>query len=190
MIIGGIYGRLLRVLHLSRFSSDHRSILLVTDSTHASPKKPVFQYLVAWQSNSEFEPLLTAAWKSDISIVQNINNFQGLEKVNESSSVPALIDLAKLRDELSETLQQEELLWFQRAHTEWIKDGDRNTKYYHHATKSRHRQKVVDFFKKVFFSSSVTGWDIRGKFPPLSACDVMRLTASMGADEVRKPFSL
>ncbi|KAK8627946.1 hypothetical protein V6N13_063661 [Hibiscus sabdariffa] len=98
----------------------------------------------------------------------------GLEKVNERSLVPLLTELeAKLKDELSKTLGQEEVLWFQRARTDWIKDGDRNTKYCHRISKAKQRQnlclvlkiengqwcsdqplirrKVVEFFKTVFY---------------------------------------
>ncbi|KAK8666144.1 hypothetical protein V6N13_006296 [Hibiscus sabdariffa] len=52
------------------------------------------------------------------------------------------------------------------------------------------RQKVVEFFKKVFSASSITGWDFHGCFPSLLTCDVMRRTdamrrtAAIGDDEV------
>ncbi|KAL4323711.1 hypothetical protein GQ457_11G030340 [Hibiscus cannabinus] len=183
----------------------------------------------------KFEPLLNAVWKSENSIVQNINEFQsratqwnrnsfghigqrkrkllarirGLERVNENLVVPYLSDLeAKLKDYLSETLRQEEMLWFQRARTEWIRDGDRNTKYYHRITKTRHRKKmctmlkldnghwcsdqslirqeVVKFFKEVFLSSSVRAWDGNGLFSPLSEVDVANLMAAVKDDEVRE----
>ncbi|KAL4366343.1 hypothetical protein GQ457_05G016040 [Hibiscus cannabinus] len=157
------------VLHLSRFGSDHRPILLITDNASVAPRKPLFRYLAAWQADGGFESMLSSAWKSDNSIVHNLRVFQakaskwnkdsfghigrrkrkllgrirGLEKVNETAANPHLIELeAKLRDELSDTLRQEQALWYQRARTEWIKDGDRNTKYYHRVTKAKHRQKV------------------------------------------------
>ncbi|KAK8563500.1 hypothetical protein V6N12_035646 [Hibiscus sabdariffa] len=41
------------------------------------------------------------------------------------------------------------------------------------------RQKVVEFFKKVFSASSITGWDFHGCFPSLLTCDVMRRTDAM-----------
>ncbi|KAL4323405.1 hypothetical protein GQ457_11G021940 [Hibiscus cannabinus] len=196
------------VLHLSRFGSDH--------------------------PNGEFEMLLTASWKSGNTIVQNLNEFQiqasqwnrdsfghigrqkrillarirGFEKVNETSVVPHLIELeAKLKDELSETLRKEEVLWFQKAQTNWIKDVDRNTKYYHRITKSKHRQKfrlmlklddgqwcsdqslirgkVVEFLRCFFLSSTVRSWDIHGKFPPLPDLEVRRIMEAVRDDEVR-----
>ncbi|KAK8683493.1 hypothetical protein V6N13_039552 [Hibiscus sabdariffa] len=222
----------LKVIHLSRFGSDHRPVLLLTDPTSVRPRTPMFRYLAAWQSNEEFEALISAVWKSENSIVQNISVFQsratqwnknsfghigqrkrnllarirGLERVNENSVVPFLSDLeAKLRDDLSETLRQEEMLWFQRARTEWIRDGDRNTKYYHRVTKTRQRKKmctmlkldtgqwcsdqsiirqeVVKFFKGVFLSSSVQDWDGNGSFNSLSEIDVANLMVAVQDEE-------
>ncbi|KAL4332004.1 hypothetical protein GQ457_07G003470 [Hibiscus cannabinus] len=107
-------------------------------------------------SHVEFQLMFTRVWNSDDQIVRNISNFQaaasvwsrdsfghigrrkrtlmarirGIEWVNEASSVYHLQELEnKLKRELNEVLKQEEILWFQRAHTEWINDGDRNTNY-------------------------------------------------------------
>ncbi|XP_074292351.1 uncharacterized protein LOC141619220 [Silene latifolia] len=41
---------------------------------------------------------------------------------------------AKLRKELDEVLAQEEILWYQKSRLEFIKDGDRNTSYFHVST--------------------------------------------------------
>ncbi|XP_074266599.1 uncharacterized protein LOC141589876 [Silene latifolia] len=41
---------------------------------------------------------------------------------------------AKLRRELDEILAKEELLWYQKSRMEFIKDGDRNTTYFHVST--------------------------------------------------------
>lgn len=40
----------------------------------------------------------------------------------------------KLRRELDDILHEEEMLWFQKSRMEAIKDGDRNTKFFHLAT--------------------------------------------------------
>ncbi|KAL4362551.1 hypothetical protein GQ457_04G013570 [Hibiscus cannabinus] len=61
---------------LKQLGSDHRPILLVTDSLGAVKRSPSFKYLAAWQSHGGFEEMLAGSWKSDLSIVKNIANFQ------------------------------------------------------------------------------------------------------------------
>ena len=49
----------------------------------------------------------------------------------------------ELQLELDQLLKKEELKWFQKARTEWITKGDRNTKYYHlKATMRKKRNKI------------------------------------------------
>lgn len=39
-----------------------------------------------------------------------------------------------LRKEMDEVLDQEEMLWFQKSRLDAIKDGDKNTRYFHLST--------------------------------------------------------
>lgn len=79
-----------------------------------------------------------------------------------------------LRKQLDEVLEQEELFWYQKSRENWIKSGDRNTKFYHAASKvhqAKNRQQnlwdpatketisnedseklILDHFKKIFTS--------------------------------------
>lgn len=79
---------------------------------------------------------------------------------------------AKIRKDLEEVLYQEELLWYQRSREEWITSGDKNTNYYHAATRVRRatnkihalrndngvletderhvKEQVLNFFKDIF----------------------------------------
>lgn len=45
-----------------------------------------------------------------------------------------------MRIDLEENLKQEELIWYQQSREEWIRLGDKNTKYYHIATRVRKAQ--------------------------------------------------
>lgn len=45
--------------------------------------------------------------------------------------------------ELEEILNQEELFWYQIASPEWLKFGDRNTKFFHLATVIRKRKNAI-----------------------------------------------
>ena len=42
--------------------------------------------------------------------------------------------------ELEEVLTQEEMLWFQKAHAQWVQFGDRNTKFFHTKVIVQHRR--------------------------------------------------
>lgn len=50
----------------------------------------------------------------------------------------------RLKEERSEVLLQEELLWRQKMRTEWLKCGDRNTKIFHTITLTRRRRNRIE----------------------------------------------
>lgn len=54
---------------------------------------------------------------------------------------------AKLCKELDEVLEQEEILWYQKARIEWIKDGDRNTTFFHLSTIIRRWRNKISALK-------------------------------------------
>lgn len=63
-------------------------------------------------------------------------------KIGFSSSQWA-IDLEKrLRAELEEVLNQEQVLWFQKSRASFLIDGDRNTKFYHLSTVIRRTNRI------------------------------------------------
>ena len=74
-----------------------------------------------------------------------INRIEGIQCKIQSGWNPFLEDLeAQLQKELHETLQQEEVLWYQKCRGEWIRNGDRNTRYYHtKAIVRRRRNKII-----------------------------------------------
>ncbi|CAK8578884.1 unnamed protein product [Lathyrus sativus] len=53
----------------------------------------------------------------------------------------------KLQKELNYILGKEEIMWHQRSITEWLKGGDRNTKYYHFKTINRRRRNRITVLK-------------------------------------------
>ena len=45
--------------------------------------------------------------------------------------------------EIGEFLEQEELMWRQRAKMHWLKEGDKNTCFFHECVKQRRRRNFI-----------------------------------------------
>ena len=55
----------------------------------------------------------------------------GVQKALENKPIHSLYRLeTKLKQKLEEILSQEELLWYQKSHRDWIRYGDRNTSFF------------------------------------------------------------
>ena len=68
----------------------------------------------------------------------------GIQKVLMQPKNKHLLKLErKLKKDLEVTLNQEEMLWFQRSREEWIASGDRNMKYYHAAIAIRKHKNTI-----------------------------------------------
>ncbi|XP_028068804.1 uncharacterized protein LOC114271378 [Camellia sinensis] len=50
----------------------------------------------------------------------------------------------QLCSEIDELLEREETLWCQRARANWLKEGDRNTSFFHSKALQRHKKKRID----------------------------------------------
>ncbi|GAU41583.1 hypothetical protein TSUD_271920 [Trifolium subterraneum] len=73
-----------------------------------------------------------------------LSRLNGIQKSSNYGYSIFLENLEKeLQDQLAVTLYQEEYLWFQKSRSEWVSDGDRNTKYYHSKTIVRRRRNKI-----------------------------------------------
>ncbi|OMO76410.1 hypothetical protein COLO4_25567 [Corchorus olitorius] len=55
----------------------------------------------------------------------------------------------KVRTEMIEILEQEQLLWLQKSRSNWIVQGERNTKFYHTVTNRRRaRNKITNILRQ------------------------------------------
>lgn len=48
---------------------------------------------------------------------------------------------------MDELLEIEEIYWRQRSRAVWLKDGDKNTKYFHHKANQRNRRNAINQIK-------------------------------------------
>lgn len=186
---------------LPQHGSDHNPLLLSCDKFKVSRAK-LFYFQAAWMNHPEYESLVQSSWtkttggvniKLDAvrkqSLIFNRETFgnifkrkrqieariNGVHQELDSFPTSTLITLERdLQEQYSAVLKEEELLWFQKSRENWIKFGNRNTKFYHAQTVVRRRRNYVtglqidgtwcydaetlkrgasQFFKKLFLSS-------------------------------------
>lgn len=66
-----------------------------------------------------------------------------LQKIDRTEEIVG--EIRQIEDELDTVLRAEETMWFQRSRALWLKDGDRNSKFYHQkATLRKHRNTIKE----------------------------------------------
>ena len=146
------------VLHLSKFSFDHRPILVRFDKDNKRHlgNKP-FRFLAAWLTDSSFNDFVAGSWNNQAPFPQAVGHFVdevskwnkehfgnvfhrkrrllarlgGIQKALENFHSGGLILIEnRLKRELNEVLTQEDLLWRQKSRQDRLLHGDRNTTYF------------------------------------------------------------
>jgi endonuclease/exonuclease/phosphatase family metal-dependent hydrolase len=155
---------------LSPHNSDHNP-LLVSCSKARSIKSNMFHFQAAWISHPDYEPLVDNTWRTSVgtptykltqvrdhSITFNKDIFgnifknkrileariRGVHKQLDNHQTSDLILFErKLQQEYNKILSQEEMLWYQKSRENWVKYGNRNTKFFHTQTIIRRRRNKI-----------------------------------------------
>ena len=69
---------------------------------------------------------------------------------------------AKLQNEMEEWLRRNELLWRQKSREMWLKDGDKNSRFFHLSTIIWHKRNAIDVIKDDEGTWLTNKKDIRG----------------------------
>ncbi|KAK6139303.1 hypothetical protein DH2020_026962 [Rehmannia glutinosa] len=145
------------VYHGDFYGSDHRAIWILTDRVLASKlnakrKNRPFYFEPAWMMAESFPKAFRDSWmaskRQSESLLEQLkscgNSLQALTKANSASlETMDFPRIAKLRQELERALLVEEHYWRQRSRAEWLKFGDKNTKYFHRKASARKRNNWI-----------------------------------------------
>ncbi|XP_021730835.1 uncharacterized protein LOC110697764 [Chenopodium quinoa] len=140
----------------------------------AVPLKP-FRFQAAWIKQEKFEEFVSASWDNTAPLfpflkefAQKLNHWnkvhfynifrkkyelwarlEGIQKALKAGAPMHILKLEeKLKKEMLDILEQEEIFWFQKSRdAEAICDGDRNTRFFHLSTIIRRRRNRIETLK-------------------------------------------
>ncbi|XP_029149750.1 uncharacterized protein [Arachis hypogaea] len=130
---------------LSRLHSDHCPILV---RCHGSPRvkgsRP-FRFQAAWATHPSYKHVISKAWNQEFGgVTERLKMIDQIQRRLEVTDVLSLkIKEVELREDYNRLLLQEELFWYQKSREQWVKYGDRNTKFFHLQTLVRRNHNRV-----------------------------------------------
>jgi ribonuclease HI len=137
-------------------------------------KKKPFRYEAGWAKEQGFQEAIITAWTNPLMqgggwahLENKINACKNeITKWKETARKPTHANIKSMRRRLAElqgmeqtasgdlikkltndiqvAVEREDLWWRQRAKTEWLKQGDRNTKYFHACANSRRKKNWIE----------------------------------------------
>ncbi|XP_061351869.1 uncharacterized protein LOC133296831 [Gastrolobium bilobum] len=158
------------VLNLPRIFSDHCPVLVRIHKEDQCWRERPFRFMAIWKNDSRFNSFIRTNWDTSSKLLDSLTSFtpavrswnkkvfgfthyrknrviarlDGIQRQMSLRNNYHLEELeANLNKELADILEQEEQIWFLKSRGDWIKEGDRNTKYYHTCTLIRRKRNKI-----------------------------------------------
>jgi hypothetical protein len=155
--------------------SDHHPIIIMLQGITPLMKKSKFRFEKAWMYHPSYTELIQQHWKNGnalpdkvinmtdkfvkwkrevfgsinkrkADLMARLNGIQRKQHIERNNKFLEKLE-QNLQQELTLVLKQEEAVWFQKSRSQWIQDGDRNTRYYHVKTINRRRRNKIMMLK-------------------------------------------
>ncbi|XP_074271638.1 uncharacterized protein LOC141595569 [Silene latifolia] len=186
-----------KLIHLDREWSDHAPIKLLLNrrDERESRGQRLFRFEQIWVGEEGCEDTIRNTWDEGVDVVGMLAHCaEGLQKWKETSIGKIMRDINRKRrrlkvlnegsrsrgvvrerrrllKEIADLLKQEEIFWKQRSRAMWLKEGDRNTKYFHRKASQRkqrnHIEKLADDDGRVHKGFDAISGVARGYFSNL-----------------------
>lgn len=220
-------------------TSDHNPLLFLLDGVCSGNGQRPFRFEKMWLTHEKFDDFVAEKWNGQIDtnkalgelavdlkdwnwrvfgeikrrknvLLKRLGGIQKKSPCNEAEARYLFKFERRLQEELNIVLQQEELHWQQKSKSEWVRGGDRNTRYYHLRTITRRKRSkiemlkndmgewvedsdeikkmAVEFFSNLFTDEGVQGSydDIHRGFDIISSREQRSLLRMVSDDEVRR----
>ena len=161
------------VFHLGAVNSDHCPILIDTNPSDFQAPRP-FRFEAMWTKDRRCLEVIKGGWKLEVPgnpsfklCRKQSNTSAALRKWNKEifghcqtrinalteeivkiqakpSSESNRREEAFIQQELNTWLSRNESMWRQKSRETWLKDGDRNSKFFHMSTVIRRRKNSID----------------------------------------------
>nr|XP_027065280.1 uncharacterized protein LOC113691366 [Coffea arabica] len=154
--------------HIDSYASDH-SILMFDTMMSSSRRKHRFFFDKRWLKREDIGEVIRIAWEQQVegsrmyqvatkikncrvALLKWKNNFQANSRdkielikkqlcdLKEVRGNSRNISMAALKKELSKAYKEEEKHWQQKSRIQWLKEGDKNTKFFHASVQGRRRR--------------------------------------------------
>ncbi|KAL1151419.1 hypothetical protein V6Z11_A09G040500 [Gossypium hirsutum] len=162
------------IVRQSKF--DHEAIILdsegIKPNTTKEGHRAWFRYDTCWADEKELKDIISGIWsKEDCSMLDKMdltrdklgswqhhrfrkmkNKFKRLEEeirqlMGGSSNEWTMRQLQQARGKLGHLYDVEEKYWVLRARSQWLREGDRNTRYFHVRASGRRRKNNISRLK-------------------------------------------
>lgn len=150
--------------------SDHRPAVIKVLATHDKGIRP-FHYDTRLGTQAGFNDVVKRGWNENIngcrSVVtdriiscrkeiyawkrtHNINSAKQIKWLSReidqahTDGVTTVNEIRSMRSELSKAYKEEDIFWKTKSRNQWLKEGDRNTRFFHASTKNRRARNKID----------------------------------------------